>query len=394
MLPRRFVKSSPKPSTTSRRARLGRPVASRLPRKPRTHRPPPWRLPLALTLLFAFALTARAEAAANEATSPQRLWVGFRVIDIAGGEAGPPLALAVWYPTAAPPQEHNYGGSTVGRVARDAAPLTSGARYPLLVFSHGYGGGGIGAAFFTEALAARGWIVACPDHHDRHSAVRSREGQVAKVDMAGLLRHAREIAASTPAQRPAYRYRLEEMRQALEGMLVWPDFGSLIDPQRIAVGGHSFGGYTALGLSGTLPEHQDPRIKALLLFSTGAGSYLFDEQELARVRVPSMLFMGENEAAQRRGAATMNELSQRIYRNLPAPKYFLEVRGADHFSFNNRFSDRVGARLMSGSEAQFALIRRYAIAFLERHVAGRDGEELSHSDPLLQRYLRDPPGPP
>ncbi|CAG1011676.1 hypothetical protein BURK2_04327 [Burkholderiales bacterium] len=104
-----------------------------------------------------------------------------------------------------------------------------------------------------------------------------------------------------------------------------------------------------------------------------------------------MLFLGAREAEHRRGTATMGELSQRIYRNLPPPKYFLEVRGADHFSFNNRFSDRPGARRMSGGEAQFELIRRYAIGFLERHVAGRDGQDLDRDDPYLQRYLSAQP---
>lgn len=356
-------------------------------RQPHPQRSSAWRSLLVLLFTLAHAPLARAEGLAA-ATSAQRFdQVGHRIIQLAESKNAPALTLALWYPTAAQARPHSYGGQTMGRVALDAAPLASGAPYPLLVFSHGYGGGGIGAAFFTEALAARGWIVACPDHHDRFSAVRSGVGQVPGADMPGLLRHAREITASTPAQRANYRYRLDEMRAALEGLLNSADFGPLIDRQRIAVGGHSFGGYTALGVSGTLTEYHDPRIKALLLFSTGAGGYLFDEAELARVKVPSMLFLGEREAGQKRGAATMSELSERIYRNLPAPKYFLEVRGADHFSFNNRFSDRPSARLMSGSEAQFELIRRYAIAFLERHVAGRDGEDLDRKDPSLRRYL-------
>lgn len=359
--------------------------------QPHPHLPSVWRSLLVLLLTLAHTAPAQAEGQTAE-TSAERLYqVGHRIIELAGSKTAPALTLAVWYPTAAQARSHTYGGPTMGRVALDAVPLATGAPYPLLVFSHGYGGGGIGAVFFTEALAARGWIVVCPDHHDRYSAVRSRMGQVPGADMRGLLHHAGEIAASSPAQRAGYRYRLDEMRQALDGVLGSPDFGPLIDHQRIAVGGHSFGGYTALGVSGTLPEFHDPRIKALLLFSTGAGAYLLTEAELARLKIPSMLFLGEREATQKRGAATMNELSARIYRNLPPPKYFLEVRGADHFSFNNRFSDRPGARRMSGSDAQFELIRRYAIGFLERHVAGRDRQDLDRGDPYLQRYLSAQP---
>ncbi|MFA5261144.1 MAG: hypothetical protein WC450_07960, partial [Candidatus Omnitrophota bacterium] len=211
--------------------------------------------------------------------------VGYQVLDLKyqKDEQEQTLTVAVWYPTAAQPESYNYGGPTVGHVAVDAAPYAEAGPYPFLAFSHGYGGSGLGAVFFTEALAARGWIVACPDHQDKHSAVRIRTGQEQDFDRLGLLRHAKEIAASGPGNRSNYRYRLDEMRLVLDGMLTSDSFRKLIDRDRIAVGGHSFGGFTALGLCGTIKERHDPRIKAVLLFSTGAGGYLFTEDEHAAV---------------------------------------------------------------------------------------------------------------
>ncbi|MBI4191484.1 MAG: hypothetical protein HY525_13225 [Betaproteobacteria bacterium] len=318
--------------------------------------------------------------------------VGYQVLDLKYGRDGQALTVAVWYPTAEQPKSHNYGGPTSGNVAVGAAPSAAAGPYPLLVFSHGYGGSGLGAVFFTEALAARGWIVASPDHHDKHSAVRIRTGQSKHYDRLGLLRHAREIAASGPGDRGKYLYRLDEMRLALDGMLTSDPFGKLIDGDRLAVGGHSFGGFTALGLCGTIKERHDLRIKAVLLFSTGAGGYLFREDELAAVRIPSMLFMGEREEDQQRGSKTMSELSTKIYRNVSSPKYFLEIKGASHFSFNNRFVDNHRARRLSGTEKQFDVIRRYSIAFLEKHVAGRKDSDrvLKHSDAMLTRYAGEP----
>ena len=320
--------------------------------------------------------------------------VGYRVIDLKYRKDGQDetLTVAVWYPTAAPPKSHNYGGPTNGNVAVDAAPRAEDGPYPLLVFSHGYGGGGLGAVFFTAALAARGWIVVCPDHHDRHFAVRIRTGQERDLDRHGFLQHAKEIAAAGPGDRGKYLYRLDEMRFVLDGMFASDPFGKLIDRDRLAVGGHSFGGYTALGLSGAIKERHDPRIKAILLFSTGAGGYLFREDELAAVQIPSMLFMGEREENQPRGSKTMSELSAKIFRNVSSPKYFLELKGGNHFSFNNRFADNRRTRLLSGTEKQFELIRRYSIAFLEKHVAGRkdSGYILERSDPLLTRYVMEP----
>jgi predicted dienelactone hydrolase len=345
-------------------------------------------------LVFTISSYTVVDSDARAAAHQPLFNVGFRVLDLKYRNQGQEqtLTVAVWYPTAAQPSPHNYGGPTNGNVAVDGAPIAWGGPFPFLGFSHGYGGTGLSAVFFTEALAARGWIVACPDHHDRYSAFRIRTGQEKDFDPLGFLQDAKEIAASGPGDRGKYLYRLDEMRLVLDGMLICDPFGKMIDRDRVAVGGHSLGGFTALGLSGAIEERHDPRIKAVLLFSTGASGYLFREDELAAVRIPSMLFMGEREEYQLRGSKTMSELSTKIYRNVSLPKYFVEVKGASHFSFNNRFADNAMARLMSGTEAQFDVIRRYSIAFLEKYVAGRKdaGHVLNRSDPLLKRYMREP----
>ncbi len=316
--------------------------------------------------------------------------VGYKVLDFQYQKDGQvkTLTVAIWYPTASKPLPHNYGGPTRGLVAEDALPLAEQGPYPLLLFSHGYGGSGIGAVFFTEQLAGRGWVVAGPDHHDNHSAVRIRSGQVTDFNRRGFWRYARKIAASGPEDREKYLYRLREMKFALDRLVASNEFGPVIDTSSIGVGGHSFGGFTALGLCGTIREFYDPRIRAVLLFSTGAGGYLYRETELATVRMPSMLFMGERERDQMRGSRTMSEISAKIFRNLPTPKYFLEIKGANHFSFNNHFSDTRRARFLSGSEEQFRVIRRFSIAFLEKYVAGKEEADhvLERSDPMLTRY--------
>lgn len=344
----------------------------------------------AILVLCAPCGTAPAETGPNSAP----FHVGYRVLDLDGPRDGQeqPLTVAVWYPTTAEPKGHLYGGAVHGLVATDAAPREGGL-YPLLVFSHGYGGSGISSVFFTEALAARGWIVACPDHRDRYSAVRIRTGAQKDVDRRGLLKHGREIAASGPGDRDKYLYRLDELRRTLDGLLASEPLGRLIDRDRIAAGGHSLGGFTALGLCGTIPERHDARIRAVLLFSTGAGGYLFTGAELAAVKIPSMFYLGERERVQnrRRGEHTMAELADKVYANLPPPKYMLEIKEAHHFSFNNCFAEAPRALGMGGTEEQFELIRRYSTAFLERYVAGREdaARVLEQRAPLLTRYLME-----
>ena len=350
-----------------------------------------FRIKLIALSLFSAALCCQGAEIHAEKPGRQALFnVGYKVLDIKYQKDGleQTLTLAVWYPAEEQPDAYNYGGSTEGSVALDAMPCAKNGPYPLLVFSHGYGGSGLSAVFFTEALAARGWIVACPDHHDKYPAMRIKTGQEKNLDRQAFLESVKEIVNSSPDDRGKFLYRIDEISIAIDGIVNSGTFGKFIDTDRIAAGGHSFGGFTALGISGAIKERHNPRIKAVLLFSTGAGAYLFRDDELSSVRIPSMLFMGEREKNQMRGSRTMLELSDRIYNNLPVPKYFLEVKGANHFSFNNRLSDNFRIIPLAGTEKQFEVIRRYSIAFLEKYVSGKQGRDkaLEHSDPMLTRY--------
>jgi predicted dienelactone hydrolase len=345
----------------------------------------------AIMVLLLLASCSSAKKSGDQGDSGRKYNVGFRVMTMQLTEDGikKNLDVAVWYPTAAEPQLYCYSGPAYGHVAPGAAPLAGRGAFPMLAFSHGYGGCGLASSFFTEELAARGWIVACPDHHDSYSAVRSATGPVTDLDRKGFIEGAREIVNTTPAERDRYMYRPDELEATINGMISSRLFGGLIDTSRIAAGGHSFGGFTSMALCRTITGYHDKRIKALLLFSTGAASYLLTEDEMARVAVPSMLMMGQRERNQKRGEKTMEELEQAIFRNMPVPKYFLEIRGGTHFSFNIRTSQGFGTRLLSGNEREFDVITRYSIAFLEKYVAecGCDDSVLQSDDPMLTRYV-------
>jgi predicted dienelactone hydrolase len=312
--------------------------------------------------------------------------VGYAVHDLPGPD-GRSLTVAVWYPTAAAPRHIVYGGPTGGNVAMDARPLAQAGGRPLLVFSHGYGGSGLGALFLTEYMASLGWIVVAPDHHDQFSAVRIREGQVKGFDRLGFYRAAKAIGHSDPEQRQRFLYRVKELKAVMAWALDSGPYAALVNPSQVAVGGHSLGGFTALGLCGTLPKWYEPRIQALVLFSTGAGAYLYDDAELRRVKVPTLYLYGEKERDTERGEHSMQELAEKLYRDLSAPMYMLEVKGATHTSFNNRFSDKLGARILSGEEDQFEVIRHYAAAFLDSYVSHRADarSRLHEAVPMITR---------
>lgn len=334
-------------------------------------------------LLVFCAISSR--AGAGEALAPGEYHVGYRVLSFEYGEAGHPqtLNVALWYPTEAEPAPFSYGGPTRGRVAVEAAPLAGRGPWPWLVVSHGFGGSGHAQVFLAEALAARGWVVAAPDHHDECSANRIVGGRPTGFNARRFIQVAQRIGKSSPADRPKYLYRLEEMKLVLDRLPETEPFRGLLDPQRLAVGGHSLGGFTALGVCGTVPEFKDPRIRAVLLYSPGGGGYLYTEQELAGVQIPSLLFIGERERKQRRGNVEMAALADKLYRNFGTPKYFLELKGGNHFSFNDNLSRTWVSSWLSGGEEQLATLRRTSIAFLERYVNGdaQAGELLLQEDP-------------
>lgn len=85
-----------------------------------------------------------------------------------------------------------------------------------------------------------------------------------------------------------------------------PRFAGHIAADKIAVGGHSFGGYSVFGFCGAIPERYDARIKAAVLYSPSSVGLLYDSSERRAHRVPTMYFIGGDERDNFPGARTMS----------------------------------------------------------------------------------------
>ncbi len=207
----------------------------------------------ATSALLAFAPAGRGVQGDVTASGPDHLPLaspGPRQVGLSHWPAAEaPLPLTVWYP--ALPEEaspatlrYAYGitmlnaGSTLalatypGRAVPGASPDLAGGPYPMVVLSSGFAIGPGAYAWLAEHVASYGFVVAAP-HHDESLDPQTlwRATADRPQDISAVLD---EIdAASVPGGR-------------LAG-LVAP---GPAEPDRVAVVGHSYGGYAALASAG------------------------------------------------------------------------------------------------------------------------------------------------
>lgn len=114
-----------------------------------------------------------------------------------------------------------------GQATRDAPYDLASGPYPLVVLSPGYAIGSTSYAWLAEHLASYGLVVISPEHDEElNPAVIWRSTITRPQDIRNVLAH---IANHV---RPG------------------GDFAGLVDRDRVAVIGHSYGGYTALAAAG------------------------------------------------------------------------------------------------------------------------------------------------
>ncbi|HEY2177722.1 MAG TPA: dienelactone hydrolase family protein [Caulobacteraceae bacterium] len=281
--------------------------------------------------LMAVLVLAAAAAVYVTALRPARP-VGFQQV-VAPDPGHKPLAVSLWYPTTARPG-FLFLGVSGERVAKNGP--VAGVHLPLVVISHGTGGGAASHVDTALALAAAGFVVAAPMHTgDNYADSRA----VGTGDW--LVDRARQIA------------RVDDYMTG-----AWKDRDHL-DPERVGVFGFSAGATSALIAAGGTPDlgrlapqcaHQpefvcklmkpglrvpspdawthDPRVKAAVIVAPGFG-FAFAPEGLTKVTAPVQLWAAG--ADQTTVPDTTNAFVVR--RLLPAQADFHEVAGAAHYSF-------------------------------------------------------------
>ena len=208
---------------------------------------------------------------------------------------------------------------------------------PVVVFSHAMHMCPTQSRYLTRALADAGYLVIAPRHADSNCTF-----SVPDVSRFGW-------KPSLMWNDSDFRDRADDIRRVVAALDVDPRFRHRVDSSRLALAGHSLGGYTVLGLGGAWPSWRLPGVRAILALSP--YSLPFQRSEgLRKLAAPVMYQAGTLDPV----FTLPLELSG--YAQSPAPKYFVEFGTAAHLAWTDL-----------GVYGQDAIVD-YALAFIDHYV--------------------------
>lgn len=135
--------------------------------------------------------------------------------------------LGLWNDTARPLIPFSF----LGRAVRDAAPVQTAGKFPLVIVSHGYPGSRLLLTYLTENLASKGYIVVAIDHTE--STYTDRAGF-----QSTLLNRAKDILFVLNE--------IDSLSQAGTNHFL----AGIADANNTALIGYSMGGYGVLNAAG------------------------------------------------------------------------------------------------------------------------------------------------
>lgn len=250
---------------------------------------------------------------------------------------------------------------------------------PLVLFSHGLGGSRMGYSHLGRHFAQHGFIAV----HVQHAGSDRAVWQGSPLTLLGNLRDAAsEVNALA---------RVQDVSFALTTLLSDHTLGALIDPQAIAVAGHSYGANTAMLIAGAAVErdgkrvsYADARVKAVILLSAppfhGEGN---QAAVLQSVRLPTLHITGTDDVIRVPGYAS--DVADRIgvFRDMPAAQPGMKTlaifEGGEHSVFTDRTRSERALAIKAAT-------RNLCLAFLRTTLQGAPGAvdaAMALAKPLL-----------
>ena len=274
--------------------------------------------------------------------------IGFKQTELPVDAGGHALTISLWYPAASSGKTEAVGENAAiyGLEVQPGAPFLAGSR-PVVLISHGFGGSWRNLNWIAGELVQQGYVVAAPDHNGESFT------EANATEIVPLWERPRDIS------------------RTLTALLDRDDLAGKIDSRRIAVIGHSLGGWTAMELAGArysadlalkdcntekLPPHckaprllgkvgivgdgradprlsmdwRDARIRAVIALDLGPAAGFLPET-LQQVKMPVLVLAAGVETPE---IAAIKADSDYIAGYLPkATSVYREIPDASHFSF-------------------------------------------------------------
>jgi dienelactone hydrolase len=261
------------------------------------------------------------------------------------------LPTEVWYPAIDGGEPRSVyevlPGVAFRGVAALDAPAVAPGRYPLILMSHGRTGTRIAYSLLCEALAARGAVVIAPDHPGDAlldwlwgTNVDDRTNETQRVDDAN---HLFDLVLSDN-----------------EGP--FGEISTIVDGDRLALVGHSYGAYTAFATAAGAPGVPGRRQVGAVV---GLQPYVrsLSDELLGRMSTPFLIVVGETDTV----TPAHTDADRAWDLGAASPAWRLDLLGAGHQASSDI---ALYAELADRVPDLPAMVRDYLIATAE----GTSGE--------------------
>ena len=211
---------------------------------------------------------------------------------------------------------------------------------PVIIFSHGLGGGRAGAAYYANHLASHGYVVVNVQHPGSDVSIwNGIRPDLGNVDQAALARVTADpmVTINRFLDIPFALDQLTAMNAA-DGPLK-----GRMDLARIGMSGHSFGAVTTQAMAGqiypngrSLPE---PRFKAFLAMSPSPSRDGNNDRAFGGLSRPFLSLTGTEDSFTIRSDESGAEVvagRQQPFAHLGGPSMLVLLTGGDHMVFSGR----------------------------------------------------------
>jgi predicted dienelactone hydrolase len=272
---------------------------------------------------------------------------------------------------------------------------TAAGKYPVIVFSHGAGGSQSCCESLTRHWASYGYVTLQPTHDD--SIKERRNGGEALAPRQGI-----QDALKNPVR---WESRPQDISFVIDSLAELqkriPGLADKLAAERIGVGGHSMGAYTAEAIGGAsvdLPNHPgasffDSRVRAILALSPqGPGQFGLTENSFGKLTLPFMGVTGSLDSLGSLASPGWHRIP--FERSQPGNKVELFIEGARHSSFvraDTPFSAAVAPQATTILGYTNAASLAFWDAYLKDHPAAKgylqsdELERFSHGSARLSR---------